>query len=219
MAYDKVSSRPEVASGGYFLFARELWKRSSRTIRGQHPDDERDVLGGRGDDHEHMEDLVKAEPPRPRIWPPARVDDCARGIEHAAAGEQGQRRRTEPVEQFGQCENGYPPEREVAARNHSTRGIDPAERERDPGRSSRPRDPENHPSERPVENEQRNRGVTRGDEDEDRAVVEPLKHRLDASRRRPSVIQPATTEQRGEGDTIDRHGDRRTPSRGKHDRP
>src|SRR6185312_10692370 len=89
MAYNKVYSRPEGASGRHS--PRELWTRSSRTRRGQHPDDERDVLGGRGDDHERMEDLVRAEPPRPRIWPPARVDDCARGIEQAASGEQGQR--------------------------------------------------------------------------------------------------------------------------------
>src|SRR5581483_6081866 len=197
MACNTVYSSHEAALGRC-VSCLWLWfhtRQTSRTRRGQHPDDKRDVLGGRGEDHERVEDLMKAKPSGPRIWPLTRVDDCARGVEQAGTGEQGQRLRTEPVEQFGQRENGHPPEREVAARDHSTRGVDPTKRERDASRRPRPRYPENHTSERPVEHEQRDRRVTRGDEDEDRAVVKPLKRGLDASPARPSVVQRAATEE------------------------
>ena len=67
-----------------------------------------------GQDHEHVEDLVEAERPRPRVRAAEREDHRAGGVEQAAGGDQDQRRRpAAPRTAAGRQSTATQPERDV----------------------------------------------------------------------------------------------------------
>ena len=82
---------------------------SCMTIQPGHGDEVRH----RGQDHEHVEDLVEAERARPRVRAAEREDDRADGVEHAAGGDQDHRRQRQRLRQLREADHRDPAERDV----------------------------------------------------------------------------------------------------------
>ncbi len=156
-----------------------------------------------------MEDLVEAERVRPRVRPLAGVDDRAGAVEQAAGGEQDDGCHVERADELRRRDDGEPAEREVAAGDERARRVDPAQRERDAGQRAAPGAEQQHPGDGPVEDDQRDRRVAGGDEDEDHAVVDAPQQRLEAPRPGPAVVERRAAEEGDEADAVDDHRDGR----------
>ena len=172
----------------------------------------------RGGDDEGVEDLVVAEDRRVRVGPLGRVDDGARRVEEAAARQERGAARAERVPELREGGDRDPADRQVDGRRDPFRVADPDHLDDRAGDRADPDDDQDRGGEGAVHDQQGERRVGAGDEEEDHRVIEAA-HPGAHVRPLPvdPVVERAGAEQGREADRVDRDREGRLRGLGEED--
>ena len=134
---------------------------------------DRNVLAGRGDHGEQVEDLVVAEAAGFGIWPVGRVGNPSERVDEPSREQQHERRDPGVRRDITDHRHGDPPDSQVDRHPHPSRRMRPPQLQHDAHQASRPHGAQHPPARHAVERQQSKRRICAGDEHEDRGVIQP----------------------------------------------